>query len=143
MRVEFAEAVTENEGKESFPCSKCEKLCKSKGGLTKHMNSKHRHMATSLDSPSLIMENLEVVVESIKTKLVNDDLYGSDGNGAIEKVSCGKALFDAILPIYNLFCRKKNQDVLLEEFYGSNYKIKEKQTKDKALRKTLKQSKND
>ena len=85
----------------------------------------------------------EGVVEAIKTKLVNDDLYRPDVNGAIENVSCGKALCDAILPIYNLFCRKKNQDVLLEEFYGSKYKIKEKQTKGKTLRKTLKQSKNE
>ena len=65
------------------------------------------------------MENLKGIVETIKTKLVNDDLYGPDVNAAcIEKISCFKALFDAILPIYNLFCRKKNQDVLLEEFYG-------------------------
>ena len=112
ISVEFAEAVTEIEGKKSFPCFKCEKLCKSKGGLTKHMNSKHRDMVTSFNSPSLRMANLEGIVESTKTKLVNDDLYGPDVNGTIEKVSCGKALFDAILPIYNLFCRKKNQDVL-------------------------------
>ena len=102
--------MTEIEGEESF---QCENLCKPKGGLTKHMNSKHRDMATSFDSPSLIMENLEGIVEAIKTKLVNDDLYRPDVSGAIEKVSCGKALFDAILSIYNLFCSKKNQDVLL------------------------------
>ena len=115
---EFAEAVTEIEGKKSFPCSECAKVCKSKGGLTKHMNSKHRDIATSVNSPCLTMENLEGIVEAIKTKLVNDDLYGPDVNAAIEKISCSKGLFDAILPIYNLFCRKKNQDVLLEEFYG-------------------------
>ena len=62
------------------------------------------------------MNKLEGIVEAIKTKLVNDDLYGPDVNAAIEKISCSKALFDAILPIYNLFRRKKNQDVLLE-FY--------------------------
>ena len=50
---EFAEAVTEIEGKKSFPCSECEKVCKSKGGLTKHMNSKHRDIATSVNSPCL------------------------------------------------------------------------------------------
>ena len=70
ISVEFAEAVTEIEGKKSFPCFKCEKLCKSKGGLTKHMNSKHRDMVTSFDSPSLRMANLEGIVESTKTKLV-------------------------------------------------------------------------
>ena len=47
---EFAEAVTEIEGKKTFPCPECEKVCKSKGGFTKHMNSKHRHIATSVNS---------------------------------------------------------------------------------------------
>ena len=90
----------------------------SKGGLTKHMNSKHHDIATSVNSPCLTMENLEGIVKAIKTKLANEDLYGPDVNAAIEKISCSKGLFDAILPIYNLFCQKKNQDVLLEEFYG-------------------------
>jgi hypothetical protein len=40
--AEFLEAISEIEGKKSFPCPKCTKICKSKGGLTKHTNSKHR-----------------------------------------------------------------------------------------------------
>ena len=104
---EFAEAVTEIEGKKLFPFSKCEKVCKSKGGLTKHMNSKHRDIATSVNSSCLTMKNLEGIVEAIKTKLVNDDLCGPDVNAAIKQISCSKALFDAILPIYNLFLAKE------------------------------------
>lgn len=57
-------------------------------------------------------------VEAIKTKLIKDDLYGPDINAALEKVSSSKALFKVVLPIYEKFCRKKNQDKLLEEFYG-------------------------
>ena len=38
---EFNEAVSEIEGKKSFECDKCDKVCKSKGGLTRHTNSKH------------------------------------------------------------------------------------------------------
>jgi hypothetical protein len=34
LDAEFLEAVTEIEGKKSFPCSYCTKVCKSKGGLT-------------------------------------------------------------------------------------------------------------
>ena len=113
---EFAEAVTEIEGKKSFPCSECTKICKSKGGLTKHMNSKHRDIATSVNSPCLTMENLEGIVKAIKTKLVNDGLYGSDVNAAIEKISCSKGLFDAILPIYNLFCRRKTRTYYWKSF---------------------------
>lgn len=50
INADFAEALTEIEGKKSFPCPKCTKVCKSKGGLTKHTNSKHRDAATSATS---------------------------------------------------------------------------------------------
>ena len=43
--AEFLEALTEIEGKKSFLCPNCTKVCKSKGGLTKHTNSKHREAA--------------------------------------------------------------------------------------------------
>ncbi len=38
---QFNEAVMKIEGTKSFECEKCGKICKSKGGLTKHTNSKH------------------------------------------------------------------------------------------------------
>ena len=124
--AEFVEAMTEIEGKKSFPCPHCPKICKSKGGLTKHTNSKHRGV---VDTPSsttksaeqethLSEENLASIVEEIKTKLLKEDLFGSDINSALKKISSSKALFDAVLPIYNKFCRKKNQDKMLEDFYG-------------------------
>ena len=34
--AEFQDALVEIEGKKSFPCPSCDKICKSKGGLTKH-----------------------------------------------------------------------------------------------------------
>ncbi len=37
---EFLEALTEIEGKKSFPCPNCTKVCESKGGLNKHKNLK-------------------------------------------------------------------------------------------------------
>jgi uncharacterized C2H2 Zn-finger protein len=39
--AEFREAMVKIEVKKSFPCPQCAKICKSKGGLTKHTNSKH------------------------------------------------------------------------------------------------------
>ena len=38
---EFTDALSEIHGEKSFPCSECGKVCKSKGGLTRHINSKH------------------------------------------------------------------------------------------------------
>ena len=37
----FDDAMLEMEGKKSFHCDVCSKVCKSKGGLTRHYNSKH------------------------------------------------------------------------------------------------------
>ena len=115
--AEFVEAMTKIERKKSFPCIHCPKICKSKGGLTKHTNSKHGGV---VDTPSsttksteqethLSEENLASVVEEIKTKLIKEDLFGPDINSALKKISSSKTLFDAVLPIYK-FCHKKNQD---------------------------------
>lgn len=126
---EFIEAITEIEGKKSFPCPKCTKVCKSKIGLTRHTNSKHRVDSASSSTTAKSSEhgeqetrfsedNLASIVEAIKTKLIKDDLFGPDINAALKEVSSSKALFDAVLPIYNKSCRKKNQDKMLEDFYG-------------------------
>ncbi|CAB3988360.1 Serologically defined colon cancer antigen 8-like, partial [Paramuricea clavata] len=120
--AEFVEAVTEIEGKKSFPCPKCTKICKSKGSLTRHTNSKHREndssSSISEQETHLSEENFVSIVKAIKTKLIKDDLFGHEINDALKNVSSSKALFQAVTPIYNMFCRKQNRDKLLEEFYG-------------------------
>jgi hypothetical protein len=52
LDAEFLEAVTEIEGKKSFPCSYCTKVCKSKDDLTKHTNSKHREADVNVPTAS-------------------------------------------------------------------------------------------
>ena len=85
----FLEALTEIEGKKSFPCPKCIKICKSKGGLTRYTNSKHRESDPELSTESgnnhncLLLEDLTGVAESIKTNLIVRDLYGPVINTAI------------------------------------------------------------
>jgi hypothetical protein len=37
---------------------------------------------------------------------------------ALKAVTTTEALFIALLPIYEPFCKKKNQDKLLKTFYG-------------------------
>ena len=39
MEEEISEALCEISGKKYFPCNSCEKVCKSKGGLTRHVNT--------------------------------------------------------------------------------------------------------
>ena len=119
--AEFLEAMTEIECKKSFPCPNCSKICKSKGGLTKHTNSKHRESVPQLSTESgncLLLEDLVGIVETIKTNLIAEDLYGVAINTAIKNTSCSKELSASVLPLYETFCLKKNQDKLPEEFYG-------------------------
>ena len=117
--AEFQDALVEIEGKKSFPCPSCDKICKSKGGLTKHTNAKHCDTSDELPTESdMTLDNLTGIIQKIKTGLLSDDLYGTEINKFIKNASCTKALFDAVLPLYRQFCRKKNQDKLLEAFYG-------------------------
>ena len=41
IEKELNNVLVEIEGIKSFPCEKCDKVCKAKGGLTSHVNSKH------------------------------------------------------------------------------------------------------
>ena len=89
--------------------------------MTKHTNSKHREAAVDFEDcekSRLTFESLAGIVEAIKTSLCTDDLYGTELIAGVKIASYSKALFDAVLPLYEKFCCKKNQDRLLEEFYG-------------------------
>ena len=116
---EFVEAVTEIEGLKSFPCSKCSKVCKSKGRLTRHTNSKHGDsVSIPTTTTPLCYETIISIVDTIKKNIVEEKLYGENINAAVEKVTATEALFDEVLPIYTKFSRSQNQDKLLESFYG-------------------------
>ena len=76
VHTEFLEALTEIEGKKSFSCPK---VCKSKGGLTKHRNPKHREADNEhYEESRLSFECLSGIVEAIKTSLTTDDLYQTE-----------------------------------------------------------------
>ncbi|CAB3991924.1 Hypothetical predicted protein [Paramuricea clavata] len=62
--------------------------------------------------------NEDFNLNAIKVRLIAEDLYGPEINNAVKNASCNKAFFDAVLPLYDKFCRKRNQDKLLEAFYG-------------------------
>ena len=115
---EFNEAVTEIEGKKSFECEKCGKICKSKGGLTKHTNSKHAEPKTADETCNLDKDTVDGFVEAIKARIIDEGLYDNATTIVLKDVTTTKALFTAVRPIYETFCKKKNQDKLLETFYG-------------------------
>ena len=118
---EFIDALVEIEGQKAFPCAKCDKICKSKGGLTRHINSKHRNESVG-DSDSetggLCQDTVTSFVETIKDSIIKENLYGDQINTSLKTASATKDLFTALLPLYKKFLSKKNQDKLLEDFYG-------------------------
>jgi hypothetical protein len=57
------------------------------------------------------------MVETIKSKIIKEKLYGTEINELVNNLSCTKALYDAIYPIFEKFWRKSNQDQLFESFF--------------------------
>ena len=118
MDSEFAEAIHEIDGERVYPCGQCKKIYKSKGGLTRHTRSKHPEDKQTKTRVVLTKEALASVVESVKVKLREDNLYGTEIMDSVATVSSTDSLFDALFPLYTTFCRKNDQDKLLECFYG-------------------------
>ena len=74
-------------------------MCKSKGGLTRHTKSKHSGQAAETHA-ELCQATVASFVESIKVKIREDNLYGSDIDGGLDSVSSTVSLYDALLPLY-------------------------------------------
>ena len=109
--------MTEIEGKKSFECEKCGKICKSKGGLTRHTNSKHFNLTSEVAHKSnLDKDTIDGFVEAIKARIIGECLYDNETMTALKAVTTTEVPFTALLPIYETFCRKKNRDKLLETF---------------------------
>ena len=68
IESEFSDALIEIHGEKSFPCTLCDKLCKSKVGFTRHTNSKHSTVVQP-DS-SFCMDILASMIEKIKVKIM-------------------------------------------------------------------------
>ena len=115
---EFVDSIVEIEGSKAFPCSKCGKICKSKGGLTKHTNSKHGDVSPHLNTTPLCLDTLKSIVDTIKRNIVAEKLYGDEIDSVVNNISATELLLKEVLPLYTKFCRNKNQDKLLESFYG-------------------------
>ena len=121
---EFTDALVEIEGQKGFPSTKCDRTCKSKGGLKRHMNSKHRdRQDESVGSgchinTGLCQDTITSIVETIKNNIIKENIYGDEINNGLKTASPSEAFFKAILPLYENFFLKKNQDKLLESFYG-------------------------
>ena len=109
----------------SYPCSFCAKVCLSKGGLTRHISTKH-YLETV--EPNTKVRKLlhpgifyDIIQNSVK-KLAQDECYPEEICGQFSnfRMSCSVAnlrAYNLITPAINPF----NGDV--EKFYPSFYKV--------------------
>ena len=74
MEQEIDDTISEISGEKAFPCASCEKICKSKGGLTRHINSKHKNKTAhgnknaNASAAKLTKEELSSIVEKNKSE---------------------------------------------------------------------------
>ena len=110
----------EIEGEKSLKCEICGKVCKSNGGLARHTKSKYAETTADKLHETAVLEKdtINGFAEAIKTRVIDENIYGAVTNSALDTVSSTEAVLDGLLPLYETFCRKKNQDKLLESFYG-------------------------
>ena len=97
----FVEAVTETVGEKTFPC---EKICKSKAGLTRHVNAKHGSKANA-NIPSLTNDELTSIVNKVKANLTSEGHWDTGITFDLAKVTWNGNLFKAVLSIYQRFVR--------------------------------------
>ena len=72
---EFINALNETGGLMVYPCNMCNKICKSKGGLTKHKKSKHVDDVSSTSEGSnttpLDKNTMNSIVNTIKQNIID------------------------------------------------------------------------
>ena len=119
IETDFVDALSEIGGENQFPCDSCDKVCKLKGGLTRHVNSKHRDKGYKerKDIPALTKDGLISIVNKIKLNIRNEGYWDKQITSDLEKIASNDSLFDTVQPIYKRFCIKQNQDKFLTEFY--------------------------
>ena len=91
--------------------------------MTRHVNAKHgekapkANEALSSSIASFTEKELASTVENIKAKITEDGIWDSVVTANLRDLNSTKTLFEHIQPIYQRFCRKRNQDNFLMDFY--------------------------
>ena len=111
MEGKFSEAVEEIKGKKAFSCAICNKVCKLKGGLMRHRNSKHSDasFASELMQVPLCEGTVVLMIESIKTDLIEENLYGTDIKNSSHNIFASEALFNALKPCITHFVTRNTR----------------------------------
>ena len=108
-----------------FPCDFCSKICKSKGGLTRHRNSKHPNeqgqSSRSVPEPMQVVsgEKIKELIGDIGQHLTNERLYKEEDIAEVLKFQPSDSFVKFLNTILSKFKRRKNHNKLLEQFYDN------------------------
>ncbi|CAB4024403.1 hypothetical protein AWC38_SpisGene12476, partial [Paramuricea clavata] len=119
---QLLDAISEVEGAKHFQCPDCPKVCKSKGGLTRHRRSKHPDKeeltVATINIPPINMEIIAKIISETVEKLREENIYPKEILDIISKLKPSESFLKFITKVFRLFCRKLNQDRMLALFYG-------------------------
>ena len=123
---EVEDAVQEIEIPPKHPCPNCNctKICKSKGGLTRHIRSKHMLLETNdcqngnstAAKPTISKAIVEDLFKKANSK-IKDNLYGEEIVIICKNLFPSSFCVDILGKLHRRFSKKSNQDTLVSELY--------------------------
>ncbi|CAB3992633.1 PREDICTED: uncharacterized protein LOC101236338 [Paramuricea clavata] len=123
---EVEDAVQEIEIPPKHPCPNCTKICKSKGGLTRHIRSKHTLLetndgkddngASTATKPTISKAIVEDLFKKANSK-IKDNLYGEEIVIICKNLKPSSFCVDVLDKLHGRFIKKSNQDTLVSELY--------------------------
>ena len=109
------DAVDEIEIRQQHPCPKCEKICKSKGGLTRHIRAKYEIKLNESTTKFLHMKDVENMFAKATAK-ITEDLYG-ETVCICKNLKPSPLCVDRMDKLCRQFIKKSDQDCLVHRLY--------------------------
>ena len=122
------------EGLKEYPCEYCSKVCKSKGGRTKHTRRKHSQShveAGKAEGESKIekkqipsfatQEKVLSLFREIGKGLTDENIYPSKQVAAVLALHPSKSFIQDVNALLHKFHRKKDRDKFMQQYYGKMY----------------------
>ena len=102
-------------------------MCKSKGGRTKHIRSKHDVEASKVEginvgaktNPEKVLPLIREIAESLK----DEKIYPAKQVDAVPTLRPNKAFVQDINALLHKFHCKKGRDKFMQEYYGKMYAL--------------------
>ena len=117
---EVEDAVQEIEIPPKHPCPSCNKICKSKGGLTRHIRSKHTLLEANdgkddNSSATISKEIVEDLFKKANSKIM-DNLYGEEIVVICKNLTPSPLCVHVLGKLHRRFSQKSNQDTLVMNY---------------------------